>query len=543
MDALSSTFVFPLSDTKPLPSPITTTKTSLSPQPRLPLFTVSSFIKEKSTSKNYKPSTYPSKPTSKKSTPLAPPTARPVERSLPAIIFKIFDDIINNFIDPPLRPSVDPRCVLSNNYAPVDELPPTECEVIYGFLPLCLDGAYIRNGPNPQFHPRGPSQLFDGDGMLHSIKISQGRAIFCSRYVRTYKYVVERDTGSPVIPSLFSVFIGLTASAARVAVTAARVFAGKFNFVNGIGVANTSLALFGGRLYALCEYNLPYSVKVAGDGIVVTLGRHDFDGKIFMSMTAHPKIDSDTGEAFAFRYNAMPPFLTFFRFNSDGTKQADVPIFSMARPSFLHDFAISKKYAIFSDTQIGVNPVDMIVEGGIPMRSDPEKLTRLGVIPRYAKDESEMRWFDDEDGGNTVVMVAPNILSESRLCSDQSGLCGMRVEKNRYAYAAVGVSIVAKVSGMVKLDVSVSEDDRRDCIVASRMFGPGCYGGQPFFVAKSPANPQADEDDGYVLTYAHDENTGESKFLVMAAKSPDFEIVAAVRLPNRVPYGLHLNKL
>ncbi|CAK9136955.1 unnamed protein product [Ilex paraguariensis] len=387
MDALSSTFVFPLSHTKPLPSPITTTKTSLSPPPRLPLFTVSSIINEISTSKNYKPSTYPSKPTSKQSTPLAPQPARPVKRSLPAIIFKTFDDIINNFIDPPLRPSVDPRYVLSDNYAPVDELPPTECEVIYGSLPSCLDGAYIRNGPNPQFLPRGPYQLFDGDGMLHSIKISQGRAILCSRYVRTYKYVGERDAGSPVIPSLFSGFNGLTASAGRVAVTAARVLAGQFNFVNGIGVANNSLALFGGSLYALCEHDLPYSVKVARDGDVVTLGRHDFDGKLFMSMTAHPKIDSVTGEAFALRYDAMPPFLTFFRFNSDGTKQADVPIFSMTRPSFLHDSAISKKYAIFADTQIGVNPVDMILGGGFPLRSDLTKVPRLGVIPRYAKDE------------------------------------------------------------------------------------------------------------------------------------------------------------
>ncbi|CAK9163737.1 unnamed protein product [Ilex paraguariensis] len=583
MDALSSSFLSPLSHLKPLLSPITTTKTS---------FTVSSVrieenpqstpttTKTSQPTKNYKPSIY----TSKRAVPPAPPPARrPVEQSLPAIIFNTFDDIINNFIDPPVRPSVDPRHVLSDNFAPVEELPPTECEVIYGSLPQCLDGAYIRNGPNPQFLPRGPYHLFDGDGMLHSIKISQGRAILCSRYVRTYKYVVERDVGSPVIPNVFSGFNGLTASAARGAVTAARVFAGQFNPGNGIGLANTSLALFGDSLYALGESDLPYAVKVAEDGDIVTLGRHDFDGKLFMSMTAHPKIDSDTGEAFAFRYGPMPPFLTFFRFNSDGTKQADVPIFSMTRPSFLHDFAISKKYAIFSDIQIGMNPVDMIVGGGSPVGTDPAKVPRLGVIPRYAKDESEMRWFDvpgfnlihatnawDEDGGDAVVMVAPNILSVEhtleRMDLIHASMEKVKIDlktgivtrhpvstrnldfavinpayvgkKNKYVYAAVG-DPMPKISGVVKLDVSVSEDDRRDCIVASRMFGPGCYGGEPFFVAKSPANSQADEDDGYVVTYVHDENTGESNFLVMDAKSPDLEIVAAVRLPRRVPYGFH----
>lgn len=108
----------------------------------------------------------------------------------------------------------------------------------------------------------------------------------------------------------------------------------------------------------------------------------------------------------------------------------------------------------------------------------------------------------------------------------------------RYVYAAVG-DPMPKVSGVVKLDVSVSEEDRRDCIVASRMFGPGCFAGEPFFVAREPDNPDADEDDGHVVTYVHDEIRGESKFLVMDAKSPNLDIVAAVKLPRRVPYGFH----
>lgn len=96
-----------------------------------------------------------------------------------------------------------------------------------------------------------------------------------------------------------------------------------------------------------------------------------------------------------------------------------------------------------------------------------------------------------------------------------------------------------KVSGVVKLDISVSDEDRRECIVGSRLFGPGCFGGEPLFVAREPDNPDADEDDGYVVSYVHNEKTGESKFLVMDAKSPDLQTVAAVRLPRRVPYGFH----
>ncbi|KAL0352032.1 UNVERIFIED_CONTAM: putative carotenoid cleavage dioxygenase 4, chloroplastic [Sesamum calycinum] len=68
------------------------------------------------------------------------------------------------------------------------------------------------------------------------------------------------------------------------------------------------------------------------------------------------------------------------------------------------------------------------------------------------------------------------------------------------------------------------------------MHEPGCIGGEPFFV---PNNPATDEDDGFLVTYVHDERTQVSKFLVMDAKSPTLQIVAAVKLPQRVPTGFH----
>ncbi|MED6143513.1 putative carotenoid cleavage dioxygenase 4, chloroplastic, partial [Stylosanthes scabra] len=310
--------------------------------------------------------------------------------SVPALIFNTFDDVINNFIDPPLKPSVDPKHVLSQNFAPVDELPPTECQIVKGSLPPCLDGAYIRNGPNPQFLPKGPYHLFDGDGMLHAIRIKEGKATLCSRYVKTYKYTIENQAGQSLIPNVFSGFNTLIGSAARGSLTAARVLSGQYNPVNGIGLANTSLALFGNHLFALGESDLPYKVKVTESGDIETVCRFDFGGKLAMSMTAHPKIDGETGETFAFRYSPIPPFLTYFWFDKEGRKQADVPVFSMMRPAFLHDFALTKKYAMFADIQLGMNPLDMIA-GGSPVGSDPTKVSRLGILPRYAVDESQIR--------------------------------------------------------------------------------------------------------------------------------------------------------
>ncbi|KDP37806.1 hypothetical protein JCGZ_06708 [Jatropha curcas] len=581
MDAFSSSFL----STVPPSKLFLTHKTTPTSFP-LPLLNVSSVrIEEKpqttTSTTTTTTRTSSTKPSSSPSTiNISAATAkRRVEPSLPTMVFNAFDGIINNFIDPPLKPGVDPGHVLSDNFAPVDELPPTDCEVIEGSLPSCLDGAYIRNGPNPQYLPKGPYHLFDGDGMLHSIRISQGKAKLCSRYVKTYKYIKERDAGAPLLPNVFSGFNGLAASAARGALSAARILSGQFNPANGIGLANTSLAFFGNRLYALGESDLPYVVRLTPNGDIETVGRHDFDGKLFFSMTAHPKIDLETGETFAFRYAPIPPFLTYFQFDSNGNKQADVPIFSMVRPSFLHDFGISKKYAVFADIQIGMNPVEMIFGGGSPVGLDPTKVPRIGIIPRYAKDESEMRWFDvpgfnlihainawDEE--DAVVILAPNILSAEHTL-ERMELVHALVEKvridlktgivtrnpvsarnldfavinpayvgkkNKYVYAAIG-DPMPKITGVVKLDVS--KGDRRECTVAARIYGERCYGGEPFFVARQPENPEAEEDDGYLVSYVHDEINGESKFLVMDAKSPNLDIVAAVKLPRRVPYGFH----
>ncbi|GAV61705.1 RPE65 domain-containing protein, partial [Cephalotus follicularis] len=517
------------------------------------------------------------------STVPSPTATAPLMANIGAAVVKLLnsmEDIVNNLIDPPSRPSLDPKQVLSNSFAPVDELPPTECEVIEGSLPPCLDGAYIRNGPNPQFFPRGPYHLYDGDGMVHCIRISQGRATFCSRYVKTHKFNAERHAGSPILPNFFASFNGgLIATAARVALFLLRALTRRYNALKGFGTANTSLAVFGNRLFALGEADLPYRLRLTPSGDVETVGRHDFDGRLFMSMTAHPKTDPDTGETFAFRYSLVPPFLTYFHFDANGNKQGDVHIHSLFHIPFLHDFAITKKYAIFVDNQMTVKPIQMFLLGRSMIQTDPRKMSRIGITPRHGKNGSELKWFKipgfnnghainawDEEDGEAIVMVAPNILAiehfMDRIELTHPLLEKVRIDlktgtisrhplsarnldiavinqayiakKNRYVYAAVGGPF-PEVIGIVKLDLSKGE--RQECIVASKMYGPQCWGGEPFFVAREQENPNAEEDDGYIVSYVHDDKLGESRFLVMDAKSLD--IVAAVKLPRRVPSGFH----
>ena len=64
---------------------------------------------------------------------------------------------------------------LRGYYAPLH----MECDAdhlpISGEMPKELCGTLYRNGPNPQFAPRGFYHWFAGDGMLHAFHVEDGR--------------------------------------------------------------------------------------------------------------------------------------------------------------------------------------------------------------------------------------------------------------------------------------------------------------------------------------------------------------------------------
>ena len=56
-------------------------------------------------------------------------------------------------------------------------------------------GTLYRNGPNPQFAPRGPYHWFGGDGMIHAFHIENGNVSYKNRWVRTPKWELENKEG------------------------------------------------------------------------------------------------------------------------------------------------------------------------------------------------------------------------------------------------------------------------------------------------------------------------------------------------------------
>eukprot|EP00250_Pteridium_aquilinum_P019373 c24405_g1_i1 orf=254-2212(-) len=504
--------------------------------------------------------------------------------SFPAAVCNAADTLITSLLSPAqLQPSIDPHLQLSGNSAPVSETPPTPC-TIQGTLPSDLNGVYIRNGPNATHLHRGEGyHLFDGNGMLHSVKLDNGKATFCARYVKTSRFQQEEEAGRPLFPKFFGGLSGVS-GIARTAVTLLRAGLGLLDVSKGWGLSNTSVGFFNGQVLSLSEDDMPYVIKVTESGDLITTGHFKLPGKL--NMCAHPKFDASTGEMFAFSFNPpfVPPF-SFFRVSGDGINSLDIPVPLLDIP-LVHDFAITRRFVVFPDNQLVVRPIESL-KGESAVVSDNQKMPRFCLLPRYALPEEaaqKAQWFEApgcnclhyinawEEGSDEVVLITPVLsppesilelpavkttctLSEIRLNlatgrARRRKLCAGNFEfgtlnqkyvgrKSRYVYLANGC--FPFLTGVVKVDLQATMVEGGDAVVGKRIYGEGCTGSEPFFVPRKSKSKgeQLAEDDGYLLSYVHDEGRGVSELLVMDALSPSLSVIASVQLPSRVPSGFH----
>ena len=83
----------------------------------------------------------------------------------------------------------------------------TDLEVI-GAIPRDIDGVYVRTTENPVHEPIGRYHPFDGDGMIHIMSFTDGKAEYRNRFVRTKAFEAEAEAGG-------SLWAGLMESPAR----------------------------------------------------------------------------------------------------------------------------------------------------------------------------------------------------------------------------------------------------------------------------------------------------------------------------------------
>jgi carotenoid cleavage dioxygenase len=431
---------------------------------------------------------------------------------------------------------------LSGNYAPVSTEVTAVDLAVSGHLPAELCGRYLRNGPNPATPPE-PSTYhwFVGDGMVHGIRLEDGRAAwYRNRWVRSAE--VARVLGEAVRPG---------------PVHANMDFA-----------ANTNVIGHAGRTFAIVEAGArPYELTYELD----TVGPSDLGGTLPGGYTAHPKRDPATGELHAISYfwgwgNKVQYSVT----GTDGLVRRVVDVETAGAVS-VHDMSLTERYAVIYDLPL-VFSLDAAVGGsGFPYGWDPEYRARVGLLPRQGE-ASDVRWFDVEpcyvfhplnayDDGETVVldvvrhprMFATNLLGPDegtptldRWTIDLTAgkLIEERLDDRGQEFPRVDERVVGRrhrfgyASGLLDDSSDLLKHDLEKGTCEARPF-PGDGGGcEAVFV---PRAADAAEDDGWVLSLVYDVDRDASDLLVLNAADFTGEPQAVVHLPQRVPFGFHGN--
>ncbi len=449
---------------------------------------------------------------------------------------------------------------LNGLYAPVrEEISCSDLPVV-GEIPKDLQGAYFRNGPNPMSPPVGMHHWFDGDGMLHGVWFDNGRARYANRYVRTADFEAEIE-GADAMPGIFST---------------SRVVDGRRTVYKD--TANTDVVVHNGRLLALWYVSgQPVAVDLQ---TLETIGVEDFGGKLPRNVSAHSKVDPNTGEFVFFDYALYEPRMSFGTVSA-GNKLVQFQEIDLPGPRLPHDMGLTQNYVVLHDLPVVFTK--SAIRNRLWQIEVANQPTRFGVVPRrgYATGGGAVKWFEFPtcyvyhvincwEEGDEVVMAACKMVpngyepdqasygpyapmvtvlalraqpfiwrmnmktgkgTESQIDDALSEFPAVNLDhstrKTRYSYHVVmDDHVLQRYSALRKYDLSTGRSERHD-------FGPGVFGSEPAFAPSS-----ARQDDGWVVAITTDtERKSEARIIDPAnfAGAP----VARIKLPQRVPAGFH----
>ena len=452
---------------------------------------------------------------------------------------------------------IDPY--LSGNFAPVRSEDDFELNVV-GEIPAGLNGVFYRNGPNPQFDPIDDYHWFSGDGMIHGFFIENGKARYRNRYVRTPKWTLENAAGR----ALWGTFGNPATSDPSVA--------GKDG-----GVANTNIVWHAGRLMALEEGHQPFEMDP------VSLESRGYLDQYRGQVTAHPKIDPETGEMVWFGYSTgetpLNATVSYGVTDSTGhvTRRDD---FEAPYCSMVHDFLVTRRHALFPILPL-TGSLQRAMTGLPPFAWEPEKGAFVGVMARDAGVGS-MRWFQTEacyvfhpmnawedgdkifadvmeypaaplfpnaDGSRgkdakarlvrwTFDLAAPSNQIKREPLDDLPGEFPRFDERRaglsyRHGWFAAG-AVNANSRGFG----AVAHIDLRTGKRVSFEFAEGDGAGEPIFV---PRSADASEGDGWVIATVHRGAENRGDLVIFDAQDIEAGPIATARTPRRVPFGFHGN--
>src|SRR5580700_3014745 len=276
----------------------------------------------------------------------------------------------------------DPKRFLEGSFAPVSEEITAFDLPVTGQVPAELTGRYLRNGPNPMGLDDPDYHWFLGSGMVHGVRLRDGRAEwYRNRWVRSKAVAQARGEqwpGGPVHENM--------------------------DFA-----ANTHIISHGGRTLATVEAGpLPYELTYELD----TVGPCNFGGTLPGGFAAHTKLDHETGELHAIAYFWAWDHVQHVIIDPAGqvTRTTDIPV---SDGPMMHDFALTRDFVVLLDLPVTFSLKAVEAGRELPYVWNPDHQARVGLLPRDGS--GEVRWFNldpcwvfhclnaYDDGGRVVV--------------------------------------------------------------------------------------------------------------------------------------------
>jgi carotenoid cleavage dioxygenase-like enzyme len=256
-------------------------------------------------------------------------------------------------------------------------------ECVDGELPESISGRSYMNGP--AVFGRGTTVFahwLDGDGLVTSLRLSDGRAAMTSRFVASTKRTEEEAAGRALYRAFGTAFPG------------DRLRRG-FSLESPV---NVSVVPWDGRLLAFGEQGLPWELDPES---LETRGEYRFGGRLneVSPLSAHAHADRESGELldFGISYASAEPLLHLYRFR-DGSLH-DRTRFALPYACSTHDFALTERFAVF---YLSPHLMDVrgLLERGLSVNDclswQPERGAHLMIVDRVAP---EHRWTVQLDAG------------------------------------------------------------------------------------------------------------------------------------------------
>jgi carotenoid cleavage dioxygenase len=292
-----------------------------------------------------------------------------------------------------------------------------------------------------------------------------------------------------------------------------------------------------------------------------------------LRLGAHNRRHPQTGALFALTYAVREPVVQFHQIDASGNLVRTFPV-TLAAPTMIHDFVLTERYVVLLAGP-AIFDLGAAQAGQSPLQWRPSLGTRIGVI---GLDGTPATWLEAdpffvfhfangfERGGRIFIdyvqheslslgygpvnqkvptLHRMNIDLANRKISDVQ-IADMAVEfprvngaldalPTRFVYLPTLTDSLrlanppfATFNTVLKVDTETGHIVRHD-------FGNRVAGEAAFILRGSHGG----EDDGYLAIFAFDPVNRTSDFVLLDAAHTDAEPVAVVRLPQRVPQGLH----